>query len=89
MKEGLSLRGFARIAGVPVSFLTRIRNGERAVPVERIHPWADHFRLVGDERREFIDSAMWTSVPVRIRPWLEERLASMQIQNGLHPHTEA
>lgn len=70
----LSLRAFARQAGVPVSLLSRVKSGERAVPTERINAWADLLHLRGDEREEFVDAAMWTAVPARIRPWLEARL---------------
>jgi hypothetical protein len=70
----LSLRAFARLAGVPVSLLSRVKSGERAVPTERITAWADLLNLRGPDREEFIDAAMWTAVPVRVRPWLEGKL---------------
>lgn len=73
--KGISLRAFARSAGVPVSLLSRLKKGQRAVPVGRIEAWADHLGLRGDERAEFIDSAMWTAVPKRLRPWFEAKLS--------------
>jgi hypothetical protein len=55
--------------------LSRLKKGQRAVPVGRIEAWADHLSLRGDERAEFIDSAMWTAVPKRLRPWFETKLS--------------
>lgn len=74
--RGLSLRGFARAVGVPVSLLTKLKNGERSAPLARIEAWADHLGLRGAERTAFIDSAMWTTVPKRLRPWFEAKLAA-------------
>lgn len=72
--KGLSLRAFARLTEVPVSLLSRLKSGERAVPTERIEAWADHLGLRGDDRSEFIDAAMWTAVPKRLQPWVEAKL---------------
>lgn len=72
----LSLRGFARAVNVPVSLLTKLKNGERSVPMARMEAWADYLGLRGRDRFEFIDSAMWTTVPQRLRPWFEAQLAA-------------
>lgn len=75
----LSLRGFARAVDVPVSLLTKLKNGERSVPLARMEAWADHLGLRGRERIEFIDSAMWTTVPPRLRPWFEAKLTTKRV----------
>lgn len=74
--RGLSLRAFAREVGVPVSLLSKLKAGTRSAPMHRLESWATHLRLVGRERTEFIDSAMWTTVPKRLKPWLEQQLSA-------------
>jgi transcriptional regulator with XRE-family HTH domain len=73
-KREVSLRAFAKEAGVPPSLVSRIIRGEHGIPMARIEPWADFFELNGQERSEFIDAAMWTTVPKRLRPWIESKL---------------
>jgi len=40
---------------------------------------ADRLGLRGPERSEFIDSAMWTAVPKRLRPWFETKLSGARM----------
>jgi transcriptional regulator with XRE-family HTH domain len=75
-KRGMTLREFARRAGVPPSLVSRIRHGKRSLPTGRIEAWADLLGLTGHDRAEFIDAAMWTAVPKRLRPWLEAKLVA-------------
>lgn len=64
---------------MPVSLLSRLKKGQRAVPVGRIEAWADRLGLRGAERTEFIDCAMWTAVPKRLRPWFETKLSGAKL----------
>lgn len=75
-RRGWSLREFAREAGVPPSLVSRTMHGERAVPTGRVEEWADLLDLRGQERGEFIDAAMWTAIPERVRPWVEAKLGA-------------
>lgn len=88
-KRQMSLRSFARSTGVPVSLLSRIKTGSRSVPSSRIEQWANLLGLVGDERTRFIDSALWTSVPSRLRPWLEKRLPPPPAGNSTRTGSES
>lgn len=66
-EKHLSMREFARLAGINQSALSQMKLGKRTVPLARVETWADVLGLTGRNRERFLDLAETTHIPLRMR----------------------
>jgi transcriptional regulator with XRE-family HTH domain len=54
-RRGLTIRGFAKSAGVSHTLIRKIISGEKTPHPDDLIKWAEYFQLSGDDRQHFID----------------------------------
>ena len=67
MRQKMSVRAFARAAGVSAGYVSRVVAGERWPLPRRLREWADVLELRGAERMAFILAAELEAAPEELR----------------------
>ena len=65
--DGLSVRAFSRKLGVTSSYASKVMNGSRPVPYDRIEDWSAALGLEGAAAAEFKELAVLALSPVEVR----------------------
>jgi transcriptional regulator with XRE-family HTH domain len=67
MRQKMSVRAFARAAGVSAGYVSRVVAGERWPLPRRLREWADVLELTGAERLAFILAAELEAAPKELQ----------------------
>ena len=67
----LTMESFAKQVGLTKGFLSKVRNGKKPPPIDRLESWADALGLRGAARQEFIDLGNLAHAPEHVRTMVE------------------
>lgn len=67
LRKRLSVRAFAKSAGVSAGYVSRVIAGQRWPLPHRLRQWADLLEIKGEERLAFILAAQLETAPEELR----------------------
>ena len=65
--DGLSVRAFSRKLGMTSSYISKVLNGTRPVPYDRIGDWSTALGLGGTDAETFRELALLALSPIEVR----------------------